>query len=525
MQLTTRWCRWAARPTLVFMLTIPCAVQSHAQDRLGSRNLPLGHWAYAYIGQLRSRGYLHNLNPLVQPYRRRDVAINLARLDPDTLPQPVQHWVGLLRDEFGPELERLGGSEPTVNWGIPVTGDVRGSSSRRTEPIHPAGDADVWGRYTAGVWAEAGPFAGEVRLKGDQQQEVDPDAPIDQGRAGRTDNGYLSLAVPFGDIWFGRFLQNWTVVEAPGLLVADYATAYTSLAFELRLGRFALRSFTGELEMLQSVTDGQERKRWISNHRLDYRSENLVLSIGETTLYATATGLQLRFLNPLEGTIIQSTTTKPGADEENVENYMVNAQIWVRWLGLEFTGEGLLDDIDIDASSGTRAPTRYAFYVRLRRPGLLRAIDAELSYRQVAAFTYRAARFVDNYTFLDRGIADNFVDYDRVTLAGTWHPPLAGLEVTPFFQFQRQGEGNLRDPFPVPYSDFVQSPSIFLGVVEKTYRFGLAGRFQPIRYAWLAWDVGANVVRNVGNQAGVKATDMEGIVGAGFSFDFTFPKR
>src|SRR5574341_2440283 len=40
----------------------------------GSRYLPLDHWAYQYVTRLRERGYLGNLNPLAQPYRRLEVA-------------------------------------------------------------------------------------------------------------------------------------------------------------------------------------------------------------------------------------------------------------------------------------------------------------------------------------------------------------------------------------------------------------------------------------------------------------------
>jgi hypothetical protein len=445
----------------------------------------VGEWSYEYIQRLRTRGYLDNLVPIAQPYRRHEVARGLAGIDPDTMPRPVADWIRLLQAEFKREIERIRGAE-VQSWGIPVTADVRASSSQRTDPLRPTGDADVWGRYTAGAWVEHGVFSSEVRLSGDQQLASDPDAPIDQGRIGQVDNGYLSLSFSFADVWFGRLKHNWTTLGTQSLFLSDIPTAYPSLSFEIRVGRFALRSVTGELETLTDSA-GIRYKRYLSAHRLEYRTKDFVASLGDGILFASTSGLMLRFLNPLEGAFLQVATGFPGEEpKETVENVMLDAQLWLRLFGrLEFFGEGVLDDIDIDAAGGTRAPTRYAFYLRLRAPGLLRAVDARL--------------------------------------AGTWHPPLSGLELTPFFQFQRQGEGNLRDPFPVPYSDFRSSPSIFLGVVEKTYRFGLAGRFQPIRYAWLAWDVGANVVRNAGNQAGVESTDFEGIVGAGFTVEFTFP--
>jgi hypothetical protein len=44
--------------------------------------------------------------------------------------------------------------------------------------------------------------------------------------------------------------------------------------------------------------------------------------------------------------------------------------------------------------------------------------------------------------------------------------------------------------------EFYGSPALFLGVRETTVRAALAGRYQPVRYAWLAWDVGYNRIRN-----------------------------
>ncbi|MGH7545425.1 MAG: hypothetical protein ACREKI_04505, partial [Gemmatimonadota bacterium] len=52
--------------------TFPAEARRHA-----SPYLSLGHWAYDYLDVLVARGRLDGLSPLVQPYRRVDVAAAL----------------------------------------------------------------------------------------------------------------------------------------------------------------------------------------------------------------------------------------------------------------------------------------------------------------------------------------------------------------------------------------------------------------------------------------------------------------
>jgi hypothetical protein len=79
---------------------------------------------------------------------------------------------------------------------------------------------------------------------------------------------------------------------------------------------------------------------------------------------------------------------------------------------------------------------------------------------------------------------------------------------------QRQGEGDLRDPVP-PSDEFLASPNLFLGVKETTVRVALRGRYQPVRYFWIEWDLGRNVVRDAEHVTGNDRESFEGVVRAG----------
>ncbi|KPJ93642.1 MAG: hypothetical protein AMS18_05325, partial [Gemmatimonas sp. SG8_17] len=161
------------------LLIVAGPATAAAQEALGSRNLAVDHWAYEYIERLRPRGYLSNLNPLAQPYRRLEVARGLAGLNPDTLRSPVAGWVRMLQQEFARELERLEGRESQA-WGFELAAGTSGSTSQRLDALRPTGDADIWPWYRAGAWGEVGALAAEARLAGDVFLTDDPDG-LDPG--------------------------------------------------------------------------------------------------------------------------------------------------------------------------------------------------------------------------------------------------------------------------------------------------------------------------------------------------------
>lgn len=493
----------------------------------GSRNLAVDHWAYEYVQRLRTRGFLTNLNPLVRPYRRGDIATALAELDPDTLSSPVAWWVRLLRTEFWRELDRIARRDVGAG-GVSFEGTLVASTGRRLDVLRPIGDPEAWPRTSAGAWVERGPFAAEARLTYEGQLENDPDGPVDQGRMGRTDNGYLSVGVSWADVWFGRFKQNWSALGTEGLMVSDGAPAYNQIAYEVRVGPFALRSLTGELETLPA-TGALALKRYLSAHRFEYRSAHIALAVGEATLFATDRGFQLRFLNPLEGTLIQTTTRAPGASNENVENSVVEGLAWFGSGGVEGYVEFLVDDIDTNPGPLGAEPFTYAFTVGARFATIAPWFELGLEYAQVSAFAYRAPlvdldgdgvpeSMVDTWTFIGHGLGDNFSDFDRFTLTADLFTGLRGLRLTPLLQIQRQGEGSFRDPVP-PRDIHVASPALFLGVKETTVRLGLRGRFQPNRFVHVTWDVGENLIHDAQHLPGRGISDFTAVVEAGVTLD------
>jgi len=494
-------------------LVLPAGPAAAQGEPGGSVRISTDHWAYEYIARLRRRGYLTALNPLVQPYRAADVARAIAQIDPDTVRGPAAEWIRLLASEFGWRTRR---SEPSsVRWGAAATAGLRGSTSRRLDPLRPTGNSDSWPRGQVGAWFETGPIAVETRLLGDRYLAEDPDGlQPGQRRGARTDHAYVAADFSVASVELGRLSRNWSAVGDHGLMVSDVPTPYPQLGFDVRAWRFVLRSFLGELETL----DGH--KRYLSAHRLDYERPRLVLSFGESLLYAPdAGGFFLRYLNPAEFLFFDHGNQP----EDQTPNLTLDLQGWGRVGNVVLAAEVLLDDFDISPlfAGGDPAPPRYAFNVRASWVPRAAPVELVAEYEQVSSYAYRTSRpSLDRYTYLGRGIGENYADYDRLTLGVEYATPIRGLWVRPGTTRLRAGEGDLRVPFPTSVDEFYQSPWLFLGVRESTTRVGLAGRYQPVRFAWFAWDLGYNWIQNRNHVQGATENLFSAAAQLGVRIDF-----
>ena len=120
---------------------------------------------------------------------------------------------------------------------------------------------------------------------------------------------------------------------------------------------------------------------------------------------------------------------------------------------------------------------------------------------------------------LDRGLGDPWSDYDRLTLRADWYPSLQGLRISPVLQFQRNGEGDYRIPFP-PRDELLALSGIFLGVLETSKRVALQGRYQPRSEIFLEWDLGRSFVSNAGHVQDSSERRFSFLMRLGLTFEF-----
>jgi hypothetical protein len=492
------------RLALTLLLAALAAVPSAAQEsQHGSTLIATDHWSYPFLARLRERGYLTGLNPLVQPYRRADVARELADLDLSGLPGREADWVRLLASEF-PEIVRQDAVD--VSWGASFEAGAVSASSGRRDPLRPLGGGDTWPRLQLGGWLEAGPIAIESRAERDDFLLDDPDGPdTDLVVGGIADHAYLDANFAFGSVTFGKVSRNWSALGSRGLMLSDVALPYPQLGVELRLGPIRIHSLLGELDEMGEVS------RYFAAHRIDYVREDLVVSFGESLLHSReGGGLPLKYLSPATPMFFEHDQQP----HNYVENLALDAQVWWRTGSAVLYAEGVLDDIDVSPEGVSAEPTLYAVTFGARVPSLTDWLGAGLEYQRISAWAYRGPQDRDRYSYLGHGLGPDDADVERFTLSVDVDPPLRGLRLTPLVQLQNKGEGDFRNPVPAD-SIYLVSPGMFLGVKERTVRLGLRGRYQPTRFFWAAWDLGTSSRTNAGHKPSVDDSDFTGLLEVG----------
>ena len=512
-------------------LWVPTHVSAQDPGRMGSRILSLDSWTYEAIERLRTRGYLSGLNPMVQPYRRIDVAAELVGLDADTLPEPSAAWTRSLRDELTPELERLSQPEDEAaeqRMGVQFILGGTAADSRRRDPLVPyrttanEGVNDrAWVSWGGGLWLETHNVAAEMRLFKDswfRGTHGDPDGLNPGGFRflGRTDNAYLTLAFPWGNIWVGRFVRNWGPIGQTGMMIGDNATSYPQIGLDLGRGDFTYRFMAGEL------LSAAGRQRYIVGNRLDYRTGNFWVSIGQSALYSGESAV-LRLFNPLEFIWVDHSSTYDPRDISG--NLMFNATFWGRVGQSTLYGEFALDDFDLNPRIGLDdrgiEATSYQVSLGGRYHGISDGLELGFDYRRVSAWSYRSGVLTETWMHLDRGLGDPWSDFDRLTLRADWYPAVQGLRLSPVFQYQRKGEGDYRIPFP-PRDEQLALPGIFHGVLETTKRLAIQGRYQPRNEAFVEWDLGHSFVSNAGHADSSNDRRVSFLLRLGLTLDFPF---
>ena len=510
-------------------LWAPPSASAQDPSRMGSRILSMDSWTYEAIERLKSRGYLPGLNPMVQPYRRIDVAAELVGVDPDGLQEPTAGWVRMLTRELAPEFERLSESEDETaaqRVGFQFLLGATGADSRRRDPLMPHRTADneglsdrAWWSWAGGLWLETHNVAAETRLFKDawfKGVHGDPDGLNPGGFKffGRTDNAYLTIAFPWGNVWVGRFKRNWGHVGQTGMMIGDNATSYPQIGLDLGRGSLSFRFMAGELLSV----DG--RQRYIVGNRLDYRRGNFWVSLGQSALYSGESAV-LRLFNPLEFIFVDHSSTY---DREAISgNMMFNTMFWWKLDQSTLYGEFVLDDFDLNPRTGVEnrpaEATSYQVILGGRYMGIADGLELGFDYRRVSAWSYRSGILTEIWMHLDRGLADPWSDYDRLTLRADWYPSVQGLRVSPVLQFQRKGEGDYRIPFP-PRDEQLALPGIFHGVKETTKRVALQGRYQPRNEVFLEWDVGRSFISDAGHVDRASEGRFSILLRLGFTFEF-----
>ena len=442
------------------------------------------------LEHLIARGDIADPSPMVRPFRRADALRVLAGAD--TSGEGVSALIRGLRTT----LREPGDSN---RWRAGLRVGVQAYSHIRRALLHPLGPDGARPYGELAGEAVLGPFALVSRPAAEPRITDDPEWPgrRDLDLAWRMAEAYLSAQFRYGSVFYGQMDRNWGPVGIEGIGLSDYGYNDPELGFEVGVDAVRL---TGLARTLEDARDGDGARihRYFFAHRLGVRvTDRLRLGLWETTVLAGADReFDGRYRNPLS-LLLLANQYGLGADG----NVLFGLDAHYR-VGKGTTLEAQLgiDDLQYENPAGEdRYPNRWAFTLAAHGPLGSRLAWRSL-YTQASSLAFRTLNPFENLTDGGVGLGRNFADMDRLTVTVSLPAGTRWL-VTPEITLQRQGEGDINDPFPASPAEAGSIPQLFIGTVERTWRAAVAvsGRQGPLD---LRATAGVHHVVNAGHLEG-----------------------
>ena len=460
--------------------------------------IPLDDPRLPLLEHLISRGEVDDPSPMVRPFRRSDAVRVLAAADTSAA-SPSAGLIRRLRSEF---------DDPPGNyWRLEGRAGGQAYTHGRRDLLHPAGARRI--RPFAELSGSA--VFGNVVLA--TRPMAEPGLLDDPDWGGRTDlkftariaDAYVSAQFKYGSLFYGQVDRNWGPVGLPGIPLSNYAYEHQGLALEVGNQDLRLSAFATDL---QDATDtlGRTVHRYYFVHRLHARpSRRLTLGVWEGVVLAGADrNFETRYRNPLSISYLANTI---GLGDRG--NVILGTDVhWRAFRRATLEAQLAIDDFSYQNRSGpNRVPDRWALTLAAFGP-FRSAWSWRAFYTRATSLAFRTFNPFENFTDNGVGLGRNFADMDQLT--ASLAVPVAGRWlVSPDLTVLRQGEGAIDAPFPLSPVELSQTPLMFIGVVEKTFRLGLgvSGRQGPLD---LTANAGLHHIVNWQHVAGQTANRFEG---------------
>lgn len=471
-----------------------------AGQEQGSPYLPLGHWAYDYIDVLVARGKLPDLPPLVQPYRRIDVAKSLRKTRADAqLTGNERAWAAELEKEFAYEIGLLAGAQSQdIRFSREFHAGLKAVSHTHRDLLRPEGAAHAFPTLGLHLLGDAPNVAGGFHLRWDGHYVNDPQFP--GGRAiefrecdpvvaecaYRVVDGYLEIQLPYVRLFVGRMARNWGLPGTHGFLISSYAYTYDHIGYSFGSSRLSLSGVFAPLSDFAGDT-----ARYFSSHRFDWQiRDNLLLSGSESVIYGGVNRrMDLNLTNPVG--VWEISAAQPGAER----NTLGLVELWWRPVaGFVTYGAFLLDNTMVGGDAAS-VLTQWGAHVGVQMPQLYPTLGlrADLALLNSLAYRSRNGR-VEYYAFQGLSLGRDMSDAVAASVSGDWFVK-DRLVVRPQLQVVWRGADDIRLPWP---TDGFNHDMLFVGTTETTLRPSGAGRLR-LRYGELEWDAGVNLIKNEDN--------------------------
>lgn len=482
----------AALAVTTLSLGLPSASSAQA-----SAFIPLDDPVLPRVEHLIMRGGLEDPTPMVRPFRRLDLVRSLRKAD--TTSAEIRDLLARYDDEGQPASLPSDADAIRVRYG--ARAGLQAGTQARRDLLHLGGDGGAW-EY-AEVRAEFAwrPIIMVARTGFENRARRDPDWPgrRDNYFTGRVFEGYASVQTGPVRLSYGQFERNWGPPGLPGLPISNVSYRRDGLALDVVSRRIQFHAYASQLADDRDST-GQLVKRYFQTKRLAVRlSPRLQVGLWESTiLQGVDRSFEAAFSNPF--TFAYAALTY-GYGDRGVNNMLGADVTWRYATRHTLSGQFALDDFWYEQRDRNR--DRFGFTVRGTGP-LGRGASYAATYSLVSSLALRAFVPQENFTDGGVGLGRNFTDNDWATVQ-IGIPVRTRWLLTPELTVFRQGEGNVRTPYPARPVDPARFPTLFIGTVERTLRtaVGISGEQGGIQ---LNGNLGLHAVRGADNVPGRNVT-------------------
>ena len=522
-------------------------------------SLPIFHWVYDYVDELRVHGYFENFYILNKPFTRGRIAEYLIRLNGkinsgELSIKKADRWLfDRLNDEFKPEIQILSQKsvKKQVSFGTYFIQELAGNEDRTV------GHSRFRSKLNLRMSDEVEFYNGIVL---DNRLDEDPSylGKRQGGYAAFTEQAYITLGWKNLDFKLGRDFVRFGAGKTGTLMISDQAhlilpkqpardegdtSSFEELgsliisdkvrpmdqfwaSYTYKFFKFSFLIVNLDPMMVPDTLSGSmvRANRFLSSHRLEFKLlDRFYFGITESIIYGGPEGnWELAFLNPF---IFYHGVQRNGPVEGNTFGSIDFAVYPFKNLSL--FGEFLIDDIQLEKSvPADLEPDELGiiFGVQLTDPFKISGTHFFTEYTRITNRTYNAINPWEKFLHRQQPIG-HFLgnDFDRWDInLSQWVLP--GLRFSLGFERIRRGEGRIRNEFDRPWLNLTveegYSEPFPTGIVEKTnaakfeiiyhpranLRFNLFGKFKD--------------VKNIENRLGVTNSEFTFVLGLWYEGDF-----